>query len=81
MKTTIGISDALLREARDLATREGVTMRSLMEQGLHRVLADAKQHIPFKLRRATFKGRGLQPEFRGATWESIRDAAYEDRGA
>ena len=81
MKTTVEISDSLLREIRTLAAREGVTLRTLVERGLHRVVADSMGRAPFKLRRASFKGNGLQTEFRGASWEKIRDAAYEDRGA
>jgi hypothetical protein len=81
MKTTIEISDALLEEARRVAERQRVTLRSLVERGLHRVLAEAQAQPPFKLRRASFKGDGLQPEFRGAGWDRVRDAAYQDRGA
>ena len=80
MKTTIEISDPLLREARKLAAREGVTLRTLVERGLHRVVAETKHKTPFKLRRVTFKGKGLQAELRGASWEKIRDLAYEGRG-
>lgn len=80
MKTTIEISDVLLREVRKVASREGVTLRTLVERGLHRVVADAKQSKPFTLRDASFKGQGLQPEFRGAGWEKIREAIYETRG-
>jgi hypothetical protein len=81
VKTTVEISDPLLREVRKLAAREGVTLRTLVERGLHRVVTDSKERAPFKLRRASFKGNGLQAEFRGASWDKIRDAAYEDRGA
>ena len=81
MKTTVEISDALLREARRVAAREGVTLRTLVERGLHRVVAETKRATPFKLRRATFRGRGLQADLRGAAWEKIRDLAYEKRGA
>ena len=42
MGTTVEISDSLLREVRELAAREGVTLRRLVERGLHRVLAEAK---------------------------------------
>jgi hypothetical protein len=80
MKTTVEISDPLLREVRKLASREGVTLRTLIERGLHRVVAETKYAVPFKLRRATFKGKGLQPALRDAQWDSIRELAYGDRG-
>jgi hypothetical protein len=76
MKTTVKISDPLLREVRKLATRQGVTLRALIERGLHRVIADAKPSTLYKLKRASFKGKGLQPEFRDAPWDRLRDAAY-----
>jgi hypothetical protein len=81
MKTTVEIADSLLREARKLASREGVTLRALVERGLHRVIAETKRGASFKLRRASFKGKGLQPEFREASWEKVRDLVYKDRGA
>ena len=49
MKTTIEISDPLLREARRLAEREGVTLRALVERGLRRVVTETKPGAPFKL--------------------------------
>jgi hypothetical protein len=42
MKTTIEISDPLTREARELAEREGVTLRALVERGLNRVIGEPK---------------------------------------
>jgi hypothetical protein len=80
MKTTVEISDTLLREVRKLAARQGVTLRVLIERGLHRVIAEARPGTPFKLRRASFRGKGLQAEFRDASWDGLRDAVYEDRG-
>ncbi|MGH7034695.1 MAG: hypothetical protein ACREFL_13265 [Stellaceae bacterium] len=80
MKTTIEISDPLMREARKVATREGVTLRALVERGLHRVVAETKRGVPFKLRRASFKGKGRQAELGDASWERLRDLAYEGRG-
>jgi hypothetical protein len=79
MKTTIEISDPLLREARELAEREGVTLRAVVERGLRRVMTETKPGPPFKLRRASFKGKGLQAEARGS-WGRQRDLAYEGRG-
>jgi hypothetical protein len=81
VKTTVEISDALLREVRKLAAREGITLRTLVERGLHRVVAEAERPAPFKLRRASFNGKGLQPELREAPWERLRDLTYKDRGA
>lgn len=81
MKTTIEISDALLREARRLAAREGVTLRSLVERALHSVVSEIENDAPFKLRRASFKGGGLRAELREASWDMLRDLTYKDRGA
>jgi CRISPR/Cas system-associated protein Csm6 len=81
MKTTLEISDPLLREARKLAARERTTLRALVEQGLRRVVTERQRRQAFRLRKASFKGRGLRPEFQDATWERVRDLAYEGRGA
>jgi hypothetical protein len=81
MKTTIEISNPLLREARKLAEREGVTLRTLVERGLRRVVIETKPRAPFKLRCASFKGEGLQADVRDASWGRLRDLAYEGRGA
>ena len=81
MKTTVEISNALLHEVREVAAREGVTLRTLVERGLHRIVAELKRSEPFKLRRASFQGKGRQPEFREASWEALRDLVYKDRGA
>jgi hypothetical protein len=80
MKTTLDIAESLLREARKVAAREGTTLRALVEQGLRRIVAEKKSARPFRLRKASFKGRGLAPELRGASWETLREKAYEGRG-
>jgi len=82
MKTTIQIADSLFREARRVARQERTTLRSLVEEGLRRVLAEhrGRRSRRFLLRKATFKGRGLQPHLAGATWDQILDVSYEGRG-
>ena len=80
MKTTLDIADPLLRKARKVAARERTTLRALVEQGLRQVLVEKEQRRPFRLRKASFKGRGLRPELGGAGWERLRDLAYEGRG-
>ena len=81
MKTTVEISDVLLREAREVAAREGVTLRTMIERGLHQAIRQASQGKQFKLRRASFAGSGRQTEFAEAAWDQVRDAVYRDRGA
>lgn len=81
MKTTVEIPDSLLDEARRVASREGRTVRALVEEGLRRVVAERKRTRVFRLRKASFKGKGLQSHVAGASWDQIRDTAYEGRGA
>ena len=80
MKTTIQIPDSLLREVRKLANEENTTLKSLMEEGLRRIISERKQRGKFRLRKATFRGTGLQPGLDGASWDRIRDISYEGRG-
>lgn len=80
MKTTVEIPNALLEEVRRLASREGTTVRALVEEGLRRIVGERKRAASFRLRKATFKGSDLQPHLAGEPWERIRDLAYKDRG-
>ncbi|MGH7462002.1 MAG: type II toxin-antitoxin system VapB family antitoxin [Longimicrobiales bacterium] len=83
MKTTIELADHLLKAARKRAEREGTTLRALVEEGLRRVLNedDVRARKRFQLRRASFKGKGLNPGVEEGSWERVRDAIYEGRGA
>jgi hypothetical protein len=81
MKTTLEISDPLLREARKVAAREKTTLRALVEQGLRQVVAEKKKDKPFRLRDASFKGDGLHPDVANLSWDEIRDLIYEGRGS
>ncbi len=51
-------------------------MRSLVEQGLRRVVAEKQRRPAFRLRQVTFHGNGLRPELQDATWDRIRDLIY-----
>lgn len=82
IKTTVEIADALLDEAKRVAAERETTLRSLIEEGLRKVLDEGQPKKPFKLRNCSFDGgSGLTPEFQNATWEQFRDAIYEGRGA
>jgi hypothetical protein len=77
MKTTVDIADPILREARKIATREGTTLRSLVEEGLRRILAEKKRKTPFRLKLVTEGEGGLRKQLQGVSWDEIRDLSYE----
>jgi hypothetical protein len=81
MKTTVEISDALLEAARTEAAQRGTTLRSLLEEGLRRVLEDTSHRRgAFTLIDASVSGRGLDPAVREGSWEAVRALVYEGRG-
>jgi hypothetical protein len=81
MKTTVEISDALLREVKRVAVRERTTVRALIERGLRTVVSSRRQAGGFKLRKASFLGDGLVEGRSLRDWETIRDLIYSGRGA
>lgn len=76
IKITIDIADDLLLRAKREAEQSHTTLRSLVEEGLRAVLGRkaSSRHEP--IQPVTFRGRGLQPEFRGTGWDAVRDAVY-----
>jgi hypothetical protein len=79
MKTTIEISDPLLREVRALAAREGRTLREAVDAGLRQWVAARKRSRRFRLRDASVAGNGLQPGLDYAQWSRILELAYGER--
>jgi len=75
MKTTVDIADPLLDEAKRLALRDGTTVKALLEQGLRQVISERKAKAIFRLRKASFRGRGLQSGMAHLSWDRIRDLA------
>ncbi len=83
MKTTIEISDALLQRAKQLALKRRLTLRRVIEAALREFLdskAGGAGKGRFRLRKHTFRGRGLQPGLDEADWAEVRRRAYEGRG-
>ena len=76
MKTTIDLPDPLLEAAKARAREPHRTLKDIMEEGLRRVLAEEPRKEPFKLRHVPPMRGELQPEFRDAPWEKIRDEIY-----
>ena len=82
MKTTIEISDPLFEQAKQVAARDGTTLRALVEQGLRQVLKEPANRKPFKFKPVVFDGGGgMRPEVAAGGWPAIRDILYEGRGA
>jgi hypothetical protein len=81
MKTTIELPKGLLSEAKALASKEGTTLRALIEAGLRSVLKERKEKKqPFKLRDASVGGSGLAPGLEWKDMHKIILASYGDRG-
>lgn len=80
MKTTVDIPDDLFEHAKELARRDRSTLRELIEAGLRHEIRQRETRERFRLRKASFRGEGLDPRFVGADWSLIRAAAYGERG-
>ncbi len=80
MKTTVEIADPLFQQIKNLASREGLSFRLLVEEGLRTVIQarSATLSKPFRLRDGSFRGgRGLQPRQK---WTGLAALAYENEG-
>jgi hypothetical protein len=78
MKTTVEISDDLLRQAKEYAARMGIPMREVIEFGLQLALSSKKSsQRPFRLKTITTKGEGMVCE---ENWSAIRSFIYEGHG-
>ncbi|HEU4703473.1 MAG TPA: hypothetical protein VFS37_13400 [Conexibacter sp.] len=59
MKTTVDIAEAMLREAKLIAAREGTTLKALVEEGLRHVIDErSKQTTGFRLRDCRYGSGG-----------------------
>jgi len=56
MRTTVEIAEPLLKRVRGLMKKRKVTLRTLVEEGLQRVLEEDAPKQGFQLRDASFKG-------------------------
>jgi len=80
MKTTVEISDALFRQMKTEAARQGLSMRELIEAGLRLLLQPRSRRRRFTLRTRTFRGKGLAKDIAPGDWTNIRHRIYERRG-
>ncbi len=82
MKTTLEIADPLLEQARAIAARDGETLRSLVEQGLRRVVDERAtlKAKPFKLRDASVGTPGAPSLYESLSADEKLALMYEGRG-
>jgi hypothetical protein len=81
MKTTVEIAEDLFARTREVARREGTTLRSLIEEGLRAALAQREQRASYRWPDLSVTGEGLAPEIEEGSWEPLRDRIYAGRGA
>lgn len=80
MKATVEIADPLFQQAKALASKEGLSFRVLVEEGLRAVIEvrSKTKSKPFRLRDGSFQnGQGLRS---GLKWTDLSAMAYEDEG-
>ncbi len=81
MKTTVDISDELLKKAKRLAAKRRTTLRAIIEQGIRNTIKEQQRGAKYILPDMSIDGKGLQPDFKNKAWSDIRDATYEGRGS
>ena len=80
MKSTFNISDPLFRKLEQYCKAKNVTMRKVLESALTMFLAETAQtKKKFKLKKNTFRGKGLKPGIEEGDWSKIRDLIYESK--
>ena len=74
MKTTIEISDSLLRQVKRYAAANDLTLRQAVESGLRNLMeAASPARKPFRLRDGSFQGKGMIADY---SWPEIRGIIY-----
>jgi hypothetical protein len=73
VKTTVDIAEAMLREAKLIAAREGTTLKALVEEGLRHVIDErAQQKTAFRLRDLRYGDSVGAPGIDPNDWMSIK---------
>jgi hypothetical protein len=77
MKTTIGIDDDVLQQAKRLAQCEKTTLKVLTEEGLRLVLERRQRQEMAEIILVVFHGNGIRPGLPKDFVDNIRD--WEDQ--
>lgn len=80
VKTTVDVSDALLKRAKRRAKLQGRTLRALIEEGLRRVLDEPNDRsAPYVLPDRSVGDPKAEDPLARRTWAEIRDDIYGGR--
>jgi hypothetical protein len=67
--------------AKKVVAALGISVKNLILRGLRRAVKERiSPSQPFRLRRVTFSGEGLQAELKSVSCEKVREQIYEGRG-
>ena len=78
MKTTVEIADPLLQQAKAEAHRRGTTLRSLIEEGLRRGIAEPAA-TAYVLPDCSVDGDGPTDLWLSSAWDDKLEIIYEGR--
>ena len=78
MKTTLEIQDALLDRAKRHARRTGRPLRSIVEEGLRRVLSERAAVQRYELPDASVGDRAAGDPLEALSWQDLRGEIYGD---
>lgn len=79
MKTTLDLSDELLRRAKRQARKMGKPLRALVEEGLRLALQQAPPAKPFLLPDRSVGDPKAENPLEGLSWQDLRDEIYGGR--
>lgn len=80
VKTTIEISEKLLRSAKKYAAEKGLSLKSVIESALRNMLENNRRPLKFTLKDGSVAGKGYSKEFENGDWERVRTEIYKGRG-
>ncbi len=78
MRTTLTIDDAILRQLKERAAREGLSFKDLVNQALSAGLAQKETPRPAKSFRVKAHRLGMKPGFRRTSMNQLYDQLEAD---
>jgi hypothetical protein len=79
MKTTLDLSDELLKRAKRLARRTGRPLRAVVEEGLRLALSESDSPKPYVLPDLSVGRAGDPNPLASMSWQDLRDEIYGGR--